>query len=318
VNPGNEPLVSVVVPAYNEERHIAECIESVLAQTHPNWHLAIVDNASTDRTYEIVQGYVARDSRISVLRNATNVPVIDNYNAAFRQLSPQARYCKVVAADDWIYPECLAQMVALAEANPGVAIVGAYSRARGGVDPYHFPFPHDVVPGHDVMRSYLSRGPHLVGAPSSLMYRADVVRDSPEFFREQSMHADAEACLRVLEHHDYGFVQQVLTYTRMREGSLTSFADRVNVYIPNILEFLIRFGPTCFDERQLKLRIRDQLAHYYNYLGRQAWRGREQEFWTYHRDRMAALGHPMSRVRIGVDAILYQVEEFVRRLRRRF
>lgn len=62
----NEPLVSVVTPAYNAERFISETIESVLAQTYSNWEMIIVDDASTDRTIEIVQSYVNKDHRIKL------------------------------------------------------------------------------------------------------------------------------------------------------------------------------------------------------------------------------------------------------------
>lgn len=62
----NEPLVSVITPAYNAERFIAETIESVLAQTYSNWEMIIVDDSSTDRTVEIVQTYVDRDERIKL------------------------------------------------------------------------------------------------------------------------------------------------------------------------------------------------------------------------------------------------------------
>jgi len=312
-----QPLVSVVTPAYNEEQYIRECIDSVLAQTYLHWHLVIVDNASTDRTFDIVQGYAAKDNRISVVRNETTVPVIENYNIAFRQVSPRAKYCKVVAADDWLYPECLERMVCLAEANPSVALVGAYSVAQGQVSPYKFPFSSNIVSGREVCRNYLSRGPHLLGAPTPLMYRADVVRSRYSFFREPALHADAEACLQVLEHHDYGFVHQVLTFIRVREVSLTSNADRLNVYIPDILEFLINFGPTCFSAQELRERIQDQLALYYNFLGFQVFRQRDREFWAFHRDRLAELGLPLNKARLMLKAILCGMEGAVSRVRRK-
>src|SRR5262245_26084808 len=136
----NGPLVGVVVPAYNEEQYIRECVDSVLAQSYQNWHLVIVDNASTDQTFDIIQAYLAKDNRLSIVRNETTVPVIENYNIAFRHLSPEAKYCKALGADDWLYPECLERMVCLAEANPSVALVGAFSLAGGRVNPSHFPF----------------------------------------------------------------------------------------------------------------------------------------------------------------------------------
>lgn len=57
-------LVSIIMPAYNAARHIAESIDSVLAQTYPAWELVVVDDGSTDDTRQVVAGYRARDERI--------------------------------------------------------------------------------------------------------------------------------------------------------------------------------------------------------------------------------------------------------------
>ena len=312
-----DPLVSIVSPAYNEEACVRECIESVLAQTYPHWEYTIVDNASTDRTFEIAREYVAKDDRIRIIRNETTIPVIANHNLAFRQTSPDARYVKLVSADDWIYPQCVEQMVRLAEANPSVGIVGAYSLSGNRVDPATFPFSTQVVSGRDVARSYLSRGPHLVGAPTPLMFRADIVRAADgEFFRTAALNSDAAACLRVLRDHDYGFVHQVLTYTRVRERSLTSANNRIHSYLSTILEFLIEFGPSYFTEEELRDHIREQLGHYYNELGRQVFRTRDPEFWSFQRRRLGELGHPLSRTRLFVNALLYLLEATVSRMRR--
>lgn len=57
-------LVSVIMPAYNEEKYVGEAIESILAQTYTNWELVIVDDASKDRTAEVIRDYLAKDKRI--------------------------------------------------------------------------------------------------------------------------------------------------------------------------------------------------------------------------------------------------------------
>src|SRR5215470_6717793 len=120
------PLVSVITPVYNNAEHIHECIESVLRQTYQNWEYTIVDNCSTDGTAEIARRYAAKDSRIRLYENKEFLRAIPNHNNAFRQISPESKYCKVVFGDDWIFPACLERMVALAEQYPTVGIVGAY------------------------------------------------------------------------------------------------------------------------------------------------------------------------------------------------
>ena len=130
MNIPEEPLVSVVTPVYNGEDFLTECIESVLRQTYGNYEYIIVNNCSTDRSLEIALNYSKRDSRIRVHSNSQFVGVIENHNIAFRLISPNSKYCKVVSADDWLFPECLARMVDVAEANPSAGFVGSYAAQR--------------------------------------------------------------------------------------------------------------------------------------------------------------------------------------------
>lgn len=92
----SDPLVSIVTPVYNEEEFLAECIESVLAQTYSNWEYTIVDNCSTDASAEIARKYAAKDSRIRVTVNCKFLRAIANFNGALRQISPSSKYCKIV------------------------------------------------------------------------------------------------------------------------------------------------------------------------------------------------------------------------------
>ncbi len=61
-NESEEKMVSVIMPAYNEEKYIGEAIESVIRQTYQNWELIIVDDCSKDSTVEIIKQYMLRSS----------------------------------------------------------------------------------------------------------------------------------------------------------------------------------------------------------------------------------------------------------------
>ena len=63
-------LISVIIPAYNIDKYLAETLDSVLAQTYPHFEVVIVNDGSTDRTLEIAQAYEAKDSRIQVVSQA--------------------------------------------------------------------------------------------------------------------------------------------------------------------------------------------------------------------------------------------------------
>src|SRR3974377_1559809 len=102
MNTALQPLVSVLTPVYNGAEFLAECIESVLAQTYTSWDYTIIDNCSSDESLAVAQSYAARDHRIRVVRNERFLPIIQNHNNAIRQISPASKYCKFVFADDWL------------------------------------------------------------------------------------------------------------------------------------------------------------------------------------------------------------------------
>src|SRR5438128_323622 len=82
--PAAKPLVSIGVPIYNEAQHLAEALDSLLAQDYENIEIMISDNASTDATPQICEEYVAKDPRIRYQRNETNVGSFDNFNGVFK------------------------------------------------------------------------------------------------------------------------------------------------------------------------------------------------------------------------------------------
>jgi len=297
------PLVSVVTPVYNGEKHVAQCIESVLAQTYPRWHHTLVNNCSNDRTLEIAQAYADKDPRIKIVNNSAFVRVIANYNNAFRQTAPEAKYTKLVAADDALMPDCLERMVEFAEAHPQVAIVGAYGIRETQVLWRGLPHWTTWVPGREACRARLLGGPYLFGTPTSVLFRADAVRARDPFYNESNLHADSEVCFDILEHADFGFIHQILTIQGGTiAGSLTAFSERFQTYYSHVLYELEKYGPKYLSESELEGRIAAHLSDYYRYLGEQVWKRRGAESWSYHRGKLAGAGHPLSRARLAVAA----------------
>lgn len=303
-----QPLVSVVTPVYNGEKCLRACIESVLAQTHTNWNYTIVNNCSTDRTLDVAHEYAARDSRIRVRSNDTFARVTRSYNNAVRQISDDSAYCKVVAADDWLAPDCLEQMVGLAEEHPSVAIVGAYGLRGTRVLWTGLPYPSTVVVGRDLCRQRLLGGPYVFGTPTAVLYRSCLVRDRPVFYNESNLHGDSEVCFELLEHHDFGFVHQVLSFQGEQSDSLTSFSEMIQTYRPWILYELVKFGPKYLTADELSKRITKHLGDYYRYLGWQVYKRRGSDFWKFHREKLAAVGYPLSRSRLAGAMASYALD----------
>lgn len=283
------PFISIVTPVYNGEKFLAECIESVLIQTHDNWEYIIVNNCSTDGTLKIAQEYSRQDSRIQVHTNTHFVGVIDNHNNAFRLISPDSKYCKVVSADDWIYPNCVAQLVEVAEKYPSVGIVGSYAVRPHTVRGLGLDLKRNCYTGQEVCRVRLL-GSDVIGSPSSLLYRAALVRNEKAFFVGSAPNADTDACLRVLQHADYGFVHQVLSFERVHEGMVSWRLMRLNSFLVDQIQFLITYGPIYLSPDEFDKRSEDLFKLYYEYLAVGVVNLRGREFWNYHRNRMREIG----------------------------
>lgn len=112
---GNEPLVSVVIPAYNYGRYLPEAIESVLSQGIDDLELVILDNASTDETTEKVKPFLL-DSRVRYIRHPRNIGGNNNWNRCLQIAT--GRYVVVLSADDYFYPGHLQTLLASLEEHP--------------------------------------------------------------------------------------------------------------------------------------------------------------------------------------------------------
>jgi len=294
----SQPLVSVVTPAYNEEEHIAECVESILAQTYQNWDYTVVNNCSKDKTLEIARRYAAKDPRIRVHDNERFLEMIPNHNVAVRQISPASKYCKVVLADDWIFPRCLEQMVAVAEANPSVGVVSAYEQFGEQVRIKGLPVEQNLVSGKEASRQFLLDMLLLFGSQTSVLYRADLVRSRDPFYVESEMYADFEACFALLSRSDLGFVHEILTFSRPRPRSIGAVSADLGAHYGSVLGMLFTYGKQCLTSEEFEECLDRKLSEYYQFLGRRFMVERDPSFWSYHKRTFSRLGLNYSRARV--------------------
>jgi glycosyltransferase involved in cell wall biosynthesis len=293
------PLVTVLTPVYNGEAYLAECIESVLAQTYDRFDYVIVDNASTDKTADILEEYAGRDPRIRVVRNDHLVPVVENHNIALRNTSPAAAWCKLVSADDVLMPECLEKMVSLALAHPSVGLVAAYQMQAARVALVGLPFPSPVTPGRYVGRASLLGRLSVFGNPTAHMLRADYVRGRDPFYDESTIHADEASCYEILQTADFGFVHQVLTYQRVHRGTVTfSVARRLNTYLLAHMKILTSYGRVYLSADEYERVVEQRMDVYYKFLARALLSPARQEIWEHHTRGLAALGIAVRRDRL--------------------
>ena len=308
----SEPLVSVITPLYNTEKYLGACIESVMTQTYGNWEYVIVNNQSKDRSLEIARSYAERDPRIRVVDNSEFLAAIPNWNQSLRQMSPDAKYCKMVHADDWIFPRCLEAMVEVSEAHPAIGLVSAYRLNEDRVDLDGLPYPSPCTPGREIARRTLLRNPlYLFGSPSNVMMRADLVRKRDPFYNESSIHADSEVCLDLLQECDFGFVHEVLTYTRRHNEALTSALKSMETHRSGKLICLRRYGPAFLGPDEFQKRVQQVTRGYHRFLSDAVLQRRPKEFWDYHKKILAENGIPYSRLSVFRGVVVGALERLI-------
>lgn len=297
------PLVSVVTPVYNCEKYLAECIESVLAQTYTNWEYIIVNNCSTDRTLEIAQKYAEKDKRIKIHNNTRFLNIVQNHNHALTLILDESKYCKIVHADDWLFAECLEKMVEIAEKYPSVGIVGSYRLDDTKVNCDGLPFPSNFISGKEICRSTLLDGIYVFGSPTTILFRSELIRRRNPFFNENNYHFDKEVCFEILQDYDFGFVHQVLSFTRRENETNTTFAKKFNTYILGDLIILKKYGSVYLSNEEYKQCMDKHLKYYYKFLGKSIFLMRGKGFWDLHKKGLKELGIPISLSKLSMNLI---------------
>jgi glycosyltransferase involved in cell wall biosynthesis len=296
------PRVSVVTPFYNTAAYLAECIDSVLAQSHGDFEYVLVDNHSDDGGGDIAARYAARDRRLRVVRPPSFLDQVPNYNFALRQIAPDTRYCKIVQADDTIFPRCLSEMVALAEAHPSIGVISAFRLFGTEVQPSGLPHTRTFLTGREACRLVLKDGIYLFGSPTTVMFRADLVRRRDPFYAEGRLFEDAEVCFDLLAEHDFGFIPQVLSFTRTENDSLWRGMRAYNGWLLARRNQLAQYGRQFLAPDELAALWRQRERHYRSFLA-EAWlEGRDDGFWRFHENGLATVGDTIDRRALIRDA----------------
>lgn len=94
------PLVSIIIPVYNREKYVIDAIRSSCNQTYKNIEIIIVDNHSTDKTWDVLQEWAGMDSRIRIFQNEKNVGPVRNWECCLNKT--KGDFLKILWSDDWM------------------------------------------------------------------------------------------------------------------------------------------------------------------------------------------------------------------------
>lgn len=116
------PLVSLLIPVFNGEKYIFECIESLLNQTYKNIEIIVVNDGSTDKTALIIQNF--NNPKIHLINHEKNKGVVEARNTCLKNAS--GKYYANIDADDIALPERLETQVRFMEQNPNIGVCGSF------------------------------------------------------------------------------------------------------------------------------------------------------------------------------------------------
>jgi glycosyltransferase involved in cell wall biosynthesis len=250
----------------------------------------IADNASTDASPEIAARWARKESRVKHVRSeAFLADVNDSINRALTLAEPESAWCKVVLADDWLYPDCISRMLAVAAQDKSIGMVSAYQRWGDRVHLTHVPYATTVVDGRTVVARTFLHSENVTGGPTAVMYRTSIVLERDGFYEARLRHADSDAAYRTLLDHDLGFVHQVLTYARRQGDTNIDKDEQIGTAFAEDLLFVVRYGPSVLEPAVYRNIVGAHARKYGLYLVKQAvrpWLHRNQGFIAYHRDAL--------------------------------
>ncbi len=176
------PTVSVIMPAYNGAAWIGETIRSVLAQSFADFELVIVDDCSTDTTWDLLQTF--SDPRILCFRAVVNGGPVAARNTAFGHA--RGRYIVGLDQDDLCTPDRFARQVAFLDAHPDVALVASACRLLRDGQEQPWPMLEGLTPASIDWLMMLCNPL----AWSSVMFRADAARRLVPLERQEVLYAE--------------------------------------------------------------------------------------------------------------------------------
>jgi len=263
------PLVSVCIPTYNGAKWIGEALRSALAQTYEPLEILIVDDASTDQTFDVIRSF--NDPRIRVEVNRKNLGAVRNRNRCVT--ISKGSLVKFLFQDDLLYPTCVEKMARLFEVYKRVGIVFAPRDvlSEDSDDPAviawkeHNSMLHtrfgvrlgEVNRGVNLFNFWLASGfrENWVGEPSNVMLRKAYLEEVGLFNTRMRQCSDYEMWIRMMYFYDVGFIDEPLSAFRLHSASAT-FANiqrnRNWLDMMWLLEGLLRYAQIRKSHPQIK------------------------------------------------------------------
>jgi len=125
IDENKEPFLTIFSPNYNNCKFLSETIESIINQTYSNFEYLIIDDGSTDDSWEMIQKYAKKDKRIKILRNEKNLGIVKTRNKGFKKRSQKSKYYAIIDSDDVSSLNRIKIQISFLEKNQDYGLVGS-------------------------------------------------------------------------------------------------------------------------------------------------------------------------------------------------
>jgi len=208
------PKVSVLMPAYNAEKYIAESIESILNQTFTDFEFVIINDGSTDNTAEIVEKYAVQDKRIKFVNNKKNQGLIAVLNQGLDLCAGE--YIARFDSDDISRPTRLEKQVAYMDAHPECGVLGTWAQ-KFGTNVTHSVFKH---PSQVKLLDMVMYGV-LVVHPSAMLRKSVLVDNNIKYDPRYKYAEDFAFWAEMVKYSEIHNLQEILLDYRWHDGNIS-------------------------------------------------------------------------------------------------
>lgn len=216
------PKISVLIPVYNGERYLGQCLESIVTQDFRDVEILVSDDGSKDGSAKVIQSFAARDPRIRWWKNPRNAGLTANTNLCIR--AAQGDYLKFVHQDDWLLsPSAIRQLTAALDENPRASLAGCRQHLSGTrTRPTIFSNRSGCFDGRKMIVASLEQNTNLVGQPTLTMFRREQAQRG--FDERFTGFMDFEMWCHLLEQGDYIYLAEELASWRVHQDHQTARA----------------------------------------------------------------------------------------------
>ena len=210
-------LVEVFIPAYNAENFLEETLDSVLSQDYAKIKITVVDNCSTDNTWQIATGY--EKFGVSYIKNSSNIGSFPNHLRCADMAAGD--YLKLLSSDDVLLPYIVSAQVDALESHhgAGLATCNAIETDHSLTPRREVIYLNGYSKGHEVIRYAASTGENRIGGPSNWMLRVSTIRKMAYSYNGLKWLADLDYVCNILQISDLINVDRFGFYYRRHDNA---------------------------------------------------------------------------------------------------